>query len=137
MINEKSQNLLEMISTLLAEDVSYPLENTLLFAWFDEGAVAPSIFKKLQDRIVYRAPDLDVLADTLIALWEEQPKERRWAEMEYFIKDGKFDVKFVYPEELDPDEMMMAHRTQVVRRYLGTDPIYYPQPDGELIAPPD
>ncbi len=131
MENDETGKLLNEIAQLLAEDIAYPLDNTLLHAQLDYGMVSPSIFKNLGNHILYRSPDLRTLGDALLDLWDQQPEGRRWAEMEYLIKDGKFDAVFVYPDEIDPDDDPMDRRTRIVRQYFGDKPIVYPQPGEE------
>ena len=127
MQSDETQRLLNEIGQALAEDVAYPLDNTLLYAEVGADMASPSIFKNLSNQILYRRPDLDAFAYTLWDLWLEQPEGRRWAIMEYLVKDGKFDAVFVYPDELDPEEDSMDRRTRIVRRYFGDKPIVYPQ----------
>lgn len=123
--------MLNMIGQLLAEDEEYPLDGTLLHARVQRNSVGPSIFKDLGDHILYRDPDLDRLGDALLDLWEAQEGEERWEELQYFVKDGRFEVIFVYPEELDPDEMSMERRDKVVRQYFGDKPVVYPAWDDD------
>jgi hypothetical protein len=70
MPNDRTTSLLNRIGQLLAEDTDYPLEGTLLYAKVDQAFVAPSIFKDIGDRILYRDPDLDRLGDALLDLWD-------------------------------------------------------------------
>jgi len=60
--------LLAEIGDLLAEDIDYPLDGTLLFARVDHGFVNPSIFKNLGNQILYRWPDLNRLGGALLDL---------------------------------------------------------------------
>ncbi len=131
MPNDNAETLLKRIGEQLAEDTEYPLDNTLLHAEVARNFVAPSIFKDLGSHILYRDPDLDRLGDTLLALWEAQTAEPRWQEIEYFVRDGRFDARFVYPEELDPEEMSLDRRDRVLARYFGDKPVIYPDPDDE------
>ncbi|OYY71702.1 hypothetical protein [Sphingomonas sp. 28-63-12] len=131
MENDDTEKLLNEIGQLLAEDIEFPINNTLLYAELDYGMVSPSIFKDIGNQILYRIPDLDAFSEVLLDLWDEQPEGRRWAEMEYLVRDGKFDAVFVYPDEIDPDEDPMDRRTRIVRRYFGDKPIVYPQPGEE------
>jgi len=128
--NDKTARLLNEIGQLLAEDADYPLEGTLLYAEVDWGYVAPSIFKDVGDRIVYRDPDLDRLGDALLDLWKAQESEKRWTEIEYVIRDGKFHASFTYPDEIDPDEGMLDRRRRIVAKHFGDKPtVYPPSPD--------
>lgn len=131
MQDDKADELLNRIGELLAEDAEYPREDTLLIAQLDRAYVAPSIFKNLGNSVLYRAPDLDRLGDALLDLWYEQKGEDRWEEIEYFVKDGRFDAAFVYPDEIDPDEDPFERRDRVVAKYFGEKPIVYPDPDDE------
>ena len=126
MANSETERLLNKIGELLAEDTAYPLDGTLLYAELDRNMVAPSIFKNLGNQILYRRPDLDRLGDALLALWEAQDSNDRWAEIEYLVRDGRFHVIYTYPDEIDPDEEPLDRRTRIVRAHFGDKPIVYP-----------
>lgn len=134
MPNDETERLLIQIGHLLAEDREYPLDGTLLYAELDRNFVAPSIFKNLGNQILYRRPDLDRLGDALLDLWEAQDSDDRWAEIEYVVRDGRFEATYTYPDAIDPEEDPMERRDQSVRRHFGEKPIIYPPwpPDDEL-----
>lgn len=123
---DDTERLLIEIGQLLAEDSEYPLEGTLLYAKLDRNMVGPSIFKDRGNHVLYRRPDLRDLGDALLDLWEAQETDDRWAEMEYVIRDGKFEVTYTYPDEIDQDEMWSDRTIRVVRRHFGDKPIKYP-----------
>jgi hypothetical protein len=133
---DKTERLLNKIGELLAEDIDYPIEGTLLYARLARYMVGPSIFKDRGNHILYRDPDLDRLGDALLDLWEAEAPNHRWAEVEYVVRGGKFEVAFTYPEEIDPDEEPMDRRKRIVARHFGDKPIVYPPPphddDGQL-----
>lgn len=129
MPSASTQSFLNDIGRLLAEDTDFPLEGTLLYAKLDKAFVAPSIFKDLGDRVLYRSPDLDRLGDALLDLWETQGSGKRWSELEYAVRGGKFIATFTYPDEIDPDEEPLDRRDRIVARHFGQKPIVYPQPD--------
>jgi hypothetical protein len=129
--SDRTEDLLNKIGQLLAEDEEYPLDGTLLHARVQRNSVGPSIFKDRGDHILYRDPDLDRLGDALLDLWEAQEGAERWEELQYFVKDGRFEVVFVYPEELDPEEMSMDRRDKVVKQYFGDKPVVYPDWDDD------
>jgi hypothetical protein len=131
MSNTETERLLNRVSQLLAEDKEYPLEGTLLHAEVRRNSVSPSIFKDRGNQIVYRSPDLNRLGDALLDLWEAQEGEDRWEELQYLVKDGRFEVTFVYPEDLDPDEMSLDRRDKVLKQYFGDKPVVYPDWDDE------
>ncbi|MGK6355819.1 hypothetical protein ACMGDH_11430 [Sphingomonas sp. DT-207] len=131
MQNDRTGELLNLIGQLLAEDVEYSNEDTLLYARLARAHVAPSIFKNLGNHILYHAPDLNRLGDALLDLWYEQGGEERWEEIEYIVRNGRFEAAFIYPDDIDPEEDTSDRRDRVVAKYFGNKPIVYPDPDEE------
>ncbi|QDX25997.1 hypothetical protein FPZ54_08155 [Sphingomonas suaedae] len=127
----KTEEILKRIGQLLAEDTEYPLDKTLLHAEVGRGYVSPSIFKDLGNHLRYRDPDLDRLGDALLDLWYAQEGDERWGGLAYFVKDGRFELTFIYPDEIDEDESSIKRRDRVVKKYFGEKPIVYPDFDGE------
>ena len=125
-MSNESVPLINGIGDLLAEDGDYPLDSTLLYAEVDEGYVAPSIYKDLGNHILYREPDLDRLGDALLDLWEAQSFDDRWAAIEYVVREGRFEATYIYPDAIDPEELLHDRVQRVVRRYFGEKPIIYP-----------
>lgn len=126
MASNETERLLVEIGHILAEDHEYPLDGTLLYAKLGRNSVSPSIFKELGNQILYRWPDLDRIGGPLLDLWEEQDTDHRWGEMAYIVRDGRFEVNYAYPDEIDVDEDSLDRRDKVVRRYFGEKPIVYP-----------
>lgn len=126
MASDEIEKLLVEVGQLLAEDTDYPLDGTLLYAELDDNFVEPSIFKDLGNHILYRLPDLHRLGGCLIDLWEAEEPAKRWTEIEYVIRDGKFDATFTFADDIDPEKDPMERRDQVVRRHFGDKPIVYP-----------
>lgn len=130
---DRTQYLLNEIGQLLAEDTDFPLDGTLLYAELDKNFVSPSIFKDLGDHVLYRDPDLDRLGDALLDLWEEQGSDKRWAEIEYVIRNGKFHASFTYADEIEPEERSFERRDAIVAKHFGNKPIVYPpMPDDTM-----
>jgi hypothetical protein len=128
--NAETETLLNEIGQLLGEDDEYPLDGTLLYAEVDSNFVAPSIFKDLGDHILYRDPDLDVLGDALLNLWNAQDRGKRWEAIEYVVRGGKFTATFTYPDEIDHHEDSLDRRDRIVERHFGKKRIVYPPPPG-------
>ncbi len=125
---DETEKLLQSISQILSEDTEYPLDGTLLYARVAANMVGPSVFKNLSDHILYRDPELDSLSEALLALWYAQDSKKRWSEIEYLIRDGKFTAKFVYADDIAPMEVedSLDRRDRIVREYFGDKPIVYP-----------
>jgi hypothetical protein len=86
---------------------------------------ARNIFKDLGDHLVYRSPS-DDLSRKLLDLWYEEEPEKRWATMQYTIFGGKFQVSFVFSDEIDPDEDSVDRRERIVAERYGNKRIDYP-----------
>lgn len=135
MANNETERLLSEIAQLLAEDREYPLDGTLLYAQLDHNVVGESIFKELGNQVLYRWPVIEGLPYALLDLWEAQEGDDRWAEMEYVVQGGRFDVAYIYPDEIDPNEDVGERRERAVRRHFGEKPIVYPPWPPEDDAP--
>jgi len=121
----QTENMLNAIGQILAQDQEFPLNNTLLYAEVDFNWVSPSIFKDLGDHILYRS-SYNNLTYPLLDLWALSDLDKRWSAIEYVIRNGRFDASFTYPEDLDPEEDRGDRRDRVVRKYFGDKPIRYP-----------
>lgn len=126
MADDSIAELLNEIGQILADDREYPLEGTLLYAEVAPAMVCPSVFKNLGNRVLYRISN-GRLTNPLLDLWEEEKPEKRWAAIEYLIRDDKFDVAFTYPEDIDPGEDPMDRRDRILKKYYGDKPVHYPQ----------
>lgn len=126
MENDKKSALLKEIGELMAEDREYPLDGTLLRAVVGDNVISISIFKDRDNLIVYRRPNYQRMSAPFFELWEMEEPGKRWSEMEYLVKNGRFETVFVYPDEIDPNEEPLDRRARIVRRYFGEKPIVYP-----------
>ena len=73
---------------------------------------------------------MDRLGGALLDLWEAEDPAKRWAEIEYVIRGGKFTAAFTYTDEIDAEEEPFDRRDRVVARHFGNKPIVYPpKPD--------
>jgi hypothetical protein len=60
--------------------------------------------------------------------WEAESldSKKRWAVMEYEIRDGKFDAQFIYPDQVDVESYDVDRREITLRKRFGDKPIIYP-----------
>ncbi|MFS0771573.1 hypothetical protein [Sphingomonas sp. 1P08PE] len=48
------------------------------------------------------------------------------------LRDGKFEVGYFYPDDIDPEEDVIERRQRALLRHFGEKPIVYlPWPDDE------
>ena len=124
--DDEAEHLLNEIGQSLMKDREYPFEHTLLCAQLNHNMIGESIFKELGNQILYRWPVNERLPYALLELWESQDGDDRWSEIEYVLRDGKFEVAYIYPDEIDSEDDFMERRERSVRRHLGEKPIVYP-----------
>lgn len=128
MANDETELLLNEIGQLLAKETGFPRSSVLLYAQLEPDAVGLDIFVEHSSYVEYSHSG-NSLTDPLLDLWEVEEPEKRWAEMEYLLRNGKFTATFTYPGEVDPEEesdAFFARRRSIVARHFGDKPIVYP-----------
>ncbi|MHA6723216.1 hypothetical protein [Sphingomonas sp. RS2018] len=126
MAKTESEELLAEIGGLLMEDHDYRVEPTLLYAQLDHNFTGQSIFKEVGNQLLFRWPMNERMTYALLELWEVQDGQVRWSELEYVLRDGRFDAAYFYPDEIDPQEDVIERRERSLQRHFGDKPIVYP-----------
>jgi hypothetical protein len=129
--NNSTERLLNEIGQLLAENAEYPLADTLLYSELDKNFVSIAIFVNRDKDVLYRDDAPDRLTYALLELWEAEDPGKRWAEIEYVVRNGEFEAEFTYADEIDPEEDSFDRRDRIVERHFGDKPIVYPPPPSE------
>ena len=136
MASTETERLLNEIGQLLADETEHPLAGILLYAQVATNVVGTDIFIESGNHVEYSCTG-DSLTYPLLDLWEEEEPSKRWAEMEYLLRNGKFTVTFTYPDGIDRDEdfdAFAARRESIVKRHFGDKPIVYPpMPDDDEV----
>lgn len=99
-----------------------------LYVEIGEGWISPNVFKDEGHQIRY-LDDNEILSDLLWEAWYAESDEggiKRWSIMEYEIKDGKFDVSFKYPDEVNVETISLERRQAALRARFGDKPVVYP-----------
>lgn len=128
---DESVSLLNRLGQILAEQESHPSAGTLLHAALDSNWISIAIFKNRDSDVLYVEPDYDLFQNTLHDLWALEEPGKRWEELDFLIKDGKFDAAFIYPEGIDRAELSVHRGRRIVKARFGDKPIVYP------LWPPD
>lgn len=123
---DETERLLLKIGQMLAEDVDYPVENSLLHGEVDPEMIAPAVFKDGGNHVMYRDVDLDRWSEILLDLWYAQDGPARWSEIEYFVHGGRFEVHYFYPDDPSRAGSFVERRRDLTRRYYGDRPVLYP-----------
>ncbi len=130
MPDDETERLLNEIGQVLTDHLNGSPNPVLLYAKLDTNMVGQDVFIERSGHIEYQWAD-DRFTYLLLDLWEQEKPRRRWAEMEYVLRGGKFDVSFTYRHEIDPKEDPFVRRARVVQRHFGDKPIVYPPWDDD------
>jgi hypothetical protein len=120
--------LMNEIGQALADLADGDPEGVFLYVEIAEGWVSASVFKDDGETVRYLDTDEPGFSDLLFAAWYASPEGKRWSVMEYDIKDGRFEVSFKYPEEVDVEVVDDERRQAALRARYGDKPVIYPPP---------
>ncbi|HSX56653.1 MAG TPA: hypothetical protein VLG14_15210 [Sphingomonas sp.] len=131
--------LMNEIGQELADAVGGGPNGVFFYVEAGEGWHRPSIFKDEGAVVRYYDPASNDLGDLIFDLWYfESDETKRWSVMEYAVTDGKFEVTFKYPEEIDVTKPDRERRRAAVRARFGDKQVVYPPTqEGALEYKPD
>jgi hypothetical protein len=119
--------LLNELGQALSEIVGGDPDSTFLYVEIGEGWVGPSIFRDEGSLVRYYDLNGEDLTDILFDLWYvEDDEAKRWSVMEYAVVDGKFEVTFKYPDEVDVTKPDRERRRAALRARFGDKQVVYP-----------
>lgn len=115
------------IGAELVDIVGGTADGIYLYAEAGDGWFGYSVFKDEGSAVRYFTPTSE-LGDLIRDAWKTENRDRqmRWAIMEYEIKDGKFEARFKYPEEVDVESFDIDRREEALKRRYGDKPVIYP-----------
>lgn len=116
------ENLYQKITMEAVQNAS-DLTGKLLFAAdIKEGVVSSAmVYEKGNKKIAtfkFSTSSLIDLAYELWGKWKEDPKNSEWIGMELTGSNGKFEINFTYPEQIDPDEDFDDRRQEIFERHF-------------------
>jgi hypothetical protein len=77
------------------------------------------------------------LADAILQLWDAQKEVgKEWAVLVYAINRGRFDARFEYPEDIDPEGDSLDRRAGALIERFGNKPVIYPKIDKDRFYQP-
>lgn len=129
MSDDKYEDLgpaLARIGQALAERFDGDPNGLFFYVEIEEGMLDTSVFKDEGPSVRYL--DLaDRELDTIVFdAWYAEDADKRWASMEYEIKNNKFTAAFKFPGEIDAEEDSMDRRDRILRARYGDKPVVYP-----------
>jgi len=131
MVNAKMPDNLAALVQQIIEITQTESEGIYLYAEADGGSVEAGIFKADGESVAYWDPD-DELFEAIDQLWQDAEGDKKWAVMEYAVRDGRFDADFLYPDQLDPEETSYDRRKRALYKRFGDKPVIYPPMDDDF-----
>lgn len=129
MINYAQGSILSEIAVNVSKIAGPGSGDAFLYAEADDGWVASSVFKELQDQVAYRRipedPDIDIWED-ILDVWHAAPSDQKWKALIMTVSGEKFDARFQYSEGWDENEDELDRRHRMVKAKFGDKPITYP-----------
>lgn len=121
-------DMLNGIGQHLADILEHHPDGAYLYAEMDEGYCEAGVFYDEGEHVVYYGPS-DELFNALHELWEFAEADKKWAVLHYEVKNGAFDARFSYPDQIDPVEAGFERRERALYERYGDKPVIYPEPD--------
>lgn len=125
--------ILANIGEEAAEIIGSDLDGLYLYGEVEDGSQFASLFKDEGEVARYHGPS-QRLFQLLDEAWraENSDEGKRWTVIEYEVTGTRFDVRFTYPEQLDPNEHCSERCSAAVRKRFGNKPVIYPSIPGEF-----
>lgn len=127
--DQHKAHLIAKIGQNLAAETEFSEKGILMIAGVDRGYLAISIFSDRGRHVEYRHTRYDRYEKLLTELWSMEPLSKRWEEVEFFLKGKDFQTKFVYLEDIDPDDLTIDRWHRAAEKYFDGKPINYPSWD--------
>lgn len=124
-------DMLNAIGQHLCDIIEQHPDGTYMYAEVGEGSCEAGVFLDEGQQVVYFEPN-DELFDALFDLWAFAEADKKWAVLHYEVKDGTFEARFSYPDQLDPDESGFDRRERALLERYGEKPVIYPKQDGNF-----
>ena len=131
MATEEMGKLLNQIGQHLADILDQHPDDSYMYAEVTEGSCEAGVFHDEGEQVVYYDPS-DELFDALFDLWKFAEADKKWTALHYEVNDGAFKARFLYPDQLDPDEFSYERRGRALDERYGDKPVIYPKPHGSF-----
>jgi hypothetical protein len=131
MATEEMGKLLNQIGQLVAKTLGKVPDDVFVFIRAADQLSGGAIFENLPEQVIYHDFGHDV-HDTILELWDAAPADKKWSMLLYDIKDGSFDAKFLYTDDLEDEWDSLDYRQDALRKRYGDKPVIYPQREVNL-----
>ncbi len=124
----ENADALNAIGQHVADVLGKTPQNVFVYIRAGDNWQEAAIFDDLGNRVVYHDPSMEMCYE-IGRLWDAADPERKWAMIHYDIKDGRFEVEYFYPDQLDPDEDSPDFRPRALAARYGDKQVVYPEPE--------
>lgn len=124
-------DMLNGIGQHLADLIEQHPDGAYLYAEVSEGFCEAGVFHDEGEQMVYYDPS-DELFGALLELWEFAEADKKWAVLHYEVKEGAFNARFAFPDQLDSEEFGFERRERALRARYGDKPVIYPKSDEDF-----
>lgn len=127
MIQDQKAHLLHQISATLKADRRFSPLGTLFICAVEDMFISMSLFWDRGNYIAYHSPDYDKFEDDMIALWELEPPDQRWLEIQYVLRGKESEVNVLYEGDLGEELLDPRRLSDVAQRHFGNKRVVYPK----------
>jgi hypothetical protein len=128
MATEEMGDLLNQIGQQVANILGKVPNDVFVFIEAADQLSGGAIFENQPEQVVYHEFG-DKTHDTILRLWEAAESDKKWSMLLYDIKDGTFDVEFLYTDDLEGEWYALDYRQDALKARYGNKPVIYPPMD--------
>lgn len=128
MATEEIGDLLNQMGQQVAKTLGKVPDDVFVFVEAADQMSGGAIFENLPDKIVYYDFGHDI-HDTILQLWEAAAPDNKWSMLLYDIKDGRFEVEFLYIDDPSDEWDSLDYRQDALKARYGRKPVIYPPMD--------
>lgn len=131
MTTDATGELLNAIGQHVANILGKTPDDVFVFIRAADQCCSGAIFENQKSEVQYHEFGPETV-DVILELWDAAEPDKKWSILLYDIKNGRFSVEYIYPDQLDPDESDIDQREHFLVARYGDKPVIYPDlDDGE------
>jgi hypothetical protein len=123
---DQKARLLHQIGATLKADRRFSRLGTLFICAVEDMFISMSLFWDRGNYIAHGFPDYDKFEDDIFALWELDPPDQRWLEIQYVLRGKESEVNVLYEEDLGEELLDPRRFSDVAQRHFGNKRVGYP-----------
>lgn len=126
MTHDQKAHLLHQIGATLKADRRFSPLGTLFICAVEDMFISMSLFWDRGNYIAHAFPDYDKFEDDIFALWELDPPDQRWLEIQYVLRGKESEVNVLYEDDLGEELLDPRRLSDVAQCHFGNKRVVYP-----------